>query len=164
MPLSPSSGPTCSWCRSQDGIRHRRHALEGSRRWWRCRSDEDAHLGCLEHSSTDRGALLGHGGDVAHLHRQWWKCVTSLFCWRPSCFIQNTLVLTTPFWQLQYRYSCTFWKVHVPVLSSTFMLRVFRTMKVHELNLCKFISIRSKLRNVRSKLTLCCAQIVSKSR
>ena len=33
-------------------------------------SDEDAHLGSLEHSSTDRGALLGHGGDVAHLHRQ----------------------------------------------------------------------------------------------
>jgi len=32
--------------------------------------DEDAHLGRLEHSSTDRGVLLGHDGDVAHLHRQ----------------------------------------------------------------------------------------------
>ena len=87
MPLSPSSGPTCSWCRSQDGIRHRRHALEGSRRWWRCRSDEDAHLGCLEHSSTDRGVLLGHDGDVAHLHRQWWSV------WQ-VCFVEDRVVLS----------------------------------------------------------------------
>ena len=69
---------------------------------------------------------------------------------KTELYYQNTLVLATPFWQLRYRYSCTFWKVHVPVLSSTFMLRVFRTLKVHELNLCKFMSSRSKLINVRS--------------
>ena len=84
---------------------------------------------------------------------------------KAELYYQNTLVLATPFPAAAVPVLMYFWKVHVPVLnSSTFMLRVFRTMKVHELNLCKFISIRSKLRNVRSKLTLCCAQIVSKSR
>ena len=83
---------------------------------------------------------------------------------KAELYYQNTLVLATPFSAAAVLVLTYFWKVHVPVPSSTFMLRVFRTMKVHELNLCKLMSIRSKLINVRSKLTLCCAQIVSKSR
>ena len=69
---------------------------------------------------------------------------------KAELYYQNTLVLATPFSAAAVPVLMYFWKVHVPVLSSTFMLRVFRTLKVHELNLCKFISIRSKSRNVRS--------------
>ena len=69
---------------------------------------------------------------------------------KAELYYQNTLVLATPFSAAAVPVLTYFWKVHVPVLSSTFMLRIFRTLKVHELNSCKFVSSRSKLRNVRS--------------
>ena len=50
-------------------------------------SDEDAHLGSLEHSSTDRGVLLGHDGDVAHLHRQRWSV-------RQVGFVEDRVILS----------------------------------------------------------------------